>query len=151
MVGPLTLQQFLWIGGAAALSVFSFYTFTFFLWIVITVVVGLVAVALAFIKIHGRDLPHVLAAAFIYIWKPRTYTWRRGLPKEDQVDTSSLRRLEALRRKAKMQEKLQSVKTFVTTKTKRSSNQIRGEQKKEQYETVKYMTGEEEKARRVDY
>lgn len=151
IVGPLTLKQFLWIAAAAALSVFSYYTFTLFLWALISIIAGLVAVALAFIKIQGRDLPTVLWAALWYVWKPKTYTWKREAPRAEVLDTSSLERLQALRRKAELQEKIGSLKTFILTKASRSRHHIRGEQKREEYQTVRYLTGEEEKARKVDY
>ena len=151
IVGPLNLKQSLYIGAAAALSVFSYYTFTLFLWAFISIVAGAAAVALAFIKVNGRDLPTVLLSALWYVWKPKTYTWKREAPKSEVLDTSSLERLQALRRKAQLQEKIGSLKTFVLTKAARSRHHIRGEQKREEYETVKYLTGEEEEARKVDY
>ncbi len=151
VVGPFTLKQFMYIAIAAGISLFSFYTFTFFLWIVISGVVGGAALALAFVKIHGRELPMVLFSAARFLWAPRTFTWQRELAKTETVDTSSLERLQALRQKAAMQEKLNSLKTFITTHAKRGKDQIRGNQEKPRYESVERITGEEEIARKVDY
>ena len=93
----------------------------------------------------------MLFSAFRFLSNPRTYTWRREFEKAESIDTSSLERLQALRQKAEMQEKLTALKTFITTYAKRGGEQIRAEQRKERFETVQYMTGEEEKARKIDY
>ncbi|MAF79811.1 hypothetical protein CL629_01900 [bacterium] len=152
IVGPLTLKQFLYIGGAAAISLISYYTFTYFLWVIISLVVGAAAIAFAFVKINGREFSHVITAGFGYIWKPKTYTWKREVVKDQTIDTSSLEKLQAARKQAQLQEKMNSLKTFVLTKASRTRHHIKGEQKKDQqYETVKYLTGEEEKAKKVDY
>ena len=151
IVGPLTLKQFLYIGGAAAISLISYYTFTYFLWVIISLMVGAIAIVFAFVKINGREFSHVVTAGLGYVWKPKTYTWKREATKDQTIDTSSLEKLQAARRQARLQEKLGSLKTFVLTKTSRTRHHIKGEQKKESYETVKYLTGEEEKAKKVDY
>lgn len=151
IVGPFTLKQFLYLVVAAGISLFSFYTFTFFLWIVITGFVGGIALALAFVKIHGRELPMVLVSALHFVWSPRTYTWKREVMKTESIDTSSLERLQALRQRAEVQEKLRALKTFIMTRAKRTKEQIHAEQERPRYQTVERITGEEEVAKKIDY
>ena len=151
VVGPLTLPQFLYLAGAVAVSALSFRVFTYFLWIIITIFLGAFALALAFIKIHGKDLIYVLFHALGYAWKPRVYAWRREEVKYYTIDTSGLEKIEAMRRKMNMQEKIKAITLFVTTKTSRTPHQIKGEQERARYQRVRYLTGEEEVAKRVDY
>ena len=152
IVGPLTLRQFIILVSAAGISLFSFYTFAFFLWILITLFVGIFAVALAFIKLHGQDLSSVFFHAFRFFWRPRLYTWQREVfSKTQTIDTSALERLETLRRQAGAQAKLNALRTFITTRVARSKDRIRAEQERPKFQTVERITGEEEVARKVDY
>ncbi len=150
IVGPLTLKQFGFLAAAGLVSLIAYNIFNFFLWFMITVIVGVAAIALAFIKINGRDLPNVAYSAFFYLWKPRTYTWQRGQTNMEMIDTSSIDKIEAIRKKMGLEEKIRSVMLLVTASKERSEAMIRGEQARG-YEEVRAFTGETEKAKRVDY
>lgn len=149
IIGPLTLRQFMYIAIAGIISFACFYIFKFFLWIMITIPLGIIALAFAFIKINGQELPKLLFSAFIYTWQPKIYVWKREA-EYATFDTSSLEKIEALRSRMGLQEKLQSIKLFITTKATFSPNQIK-ERQKEKYEVVRYLTGEAKVAKKVDY
>ncbi len=148
IVGFLTLAQFLYLAGAALISFVGFRVFSFFFWLLLTLVVGTAAVLLAFIKINGQSFPKLLAAAFNYFWKPRTYTWQRKAP-ETTIDLEKIEAIESARNSMHIQEKLKSIALSVTT-GKFFLKQPQSEER-ERYETVMRLTGEREQAKRIDY
>jgi len=148
IVGPLTLAQFLYLAGAALVSFIGFRIFNFFLWILLTLIVGAVAVCLAFVKVNGQGLPKILVAALHYFWAPRVYTWQRRMP-QTTIDLKNIEAIENTRKNMRVQEKLKSIALSVATgkfffKKPESEDQNR-------YETVVYLTGERKQAKRVDY
>lgn len=149
IVGQLTLRQFGFLAVAGVISLISYNLFNLFLWIMISIIVGSIGVALAFVKVNGRDLFDVAVSAFWFLWRPRTYTWQRTDSKET-IDTSSLEKIEAIRKKMGLQERLKSAAFGVIASKKRDAQSIRGEQSRN-FQTVSHLTGEREKARRVDY
>lgn len=77
IVGPLTLKQFLYLGGAAVLLLFFWFLFEFFLWLLLAIPVTVFAGALAFLKVNNRPLIHYVKGAIFYMLKPRLYLWSR--------------------------------------------------------------------------
>jgi len=145
IVGFLTLFQFLYLAGAGVIGYASFYVFSFFIALLITIVVGIVAIAFAFVKINGREFPRLVADAFGYVWNPRVYTWQRISPQT----SVNFEEIENARGRMSLQEKLKSVALSVTTgKFFKSAS---GSGDGEKYETVVYLTGETGRAKRVDY
>ncbi len=148
IIGPLTLEQFFYIGGAGILSFFCFYVFNFFFSLLLTIIFGGAAIALAFVKINGQAMPAIIKSALSFLWQPRTYTWQRAVT-EAVLDTSELEKLEETRSKMSFQEKLKSIALDVTTGKIFSPKKRRDE--RERYQTVTRLTGEREVAKRVDY
>jgi hypothetical protein len=149
IIGPFTIEQFLYVAGAGVLSFFSFYIFNFILSFLLTVVFLGTALALSFVKVNGQRMPSVIMSAFSYMWRPRTYTWQRAVT-EAVLDTSELEKLEEMRNKMSVQEKLKSIALSVATGKIFSPNKWRREDE-ERYQVVKRLTGEREMAKRVDY
>ncbi len=73
IVGPLTIQQFLYIAGGFLIIFTSFFFFVQWLWIFTSAITATVALSLALVKYNGRPLPVVAAAAFRYLIGPKTY------------------------------------------------------------------------------
>ncbi|PIS17394.1 MAG: hypothetical protein COT59_00885 [Candidatus Nealsonbacteria bacterium CG09_land_8_20_14_0_10_42_14] len=83
IVGPLTFQQFIFVGLAAAICFFFYFTLPFYFFILATIVIMLGGVALAFVKIGGRSLPVILKNFFFFSLSPKIYLWKKktgGLP-----------------------------------------------------------------------
>lgn len=85
IVGPLTLKQFLYLAGNAALA-YVFYTI-----IPIAAIGVLVAIAflsfgglLAFYKYNNRPFIKVVSSVFFYYFRPRLYIWRPRKIKEEK-------------------------------------------------------------------
>jgi len=74
--GPLTLKQFVYVGGGAG--------FGFLLWNYLPVILAVplalgvvgVAVALAFVKVNKKPLIIVMEAAFMYFIHSKLYLWK---------------------------------------------------------------------------
>ncbi|HXF44227.1 MAG TPA: PrgI family protein [Candidatus Paceibacterota bacterium] len=149
IVGPLTLEQFLYMAVAGALSFISYYIFNFLFWFMISAVMFIIAIGLAFVKINGQSLPQVLKAGFLYVWNPRTYTWQRAV-KIDKTDLSELEKLEEIRNRIGFQQKLKSIAQNIATGKIFSPKKLR-EEEGEQFQVVTRLTGEKEVAKRVNY
>ena len=81
--GVLTLKQFLIIAAATGFSFIFYFIFTSLAWLIMTSLVGVIAVGVAFVKIQGRSMPTLMAAAFHYYWQPRFYLWRAEKPESE--------------------------------------------------------------------
>lgn len=153
IVGFLTLIQLFYIGVAGILSFIFSYIFSFGAWILFSILVVGLAVALAFVEINGQPFPKFIKNAFVFAWNPRRYLWQREIPKAT-VDVSHIEKLEALRQRMKIQEKIKSVALGISTGKLFSLDAFRNrdiEEEKGRYQVVTYLTGERKLAKRMDY
>jgi len=77
IVGPLTFEQVIFMGIAAAISVFLYFTVPFATFIIATTLIIGVALALAFFKIEKTPLPIVIKNLFVFTLNPKIYLWKR--------------------------------------------------------------------------
>jgi len=76
--GPLTLKQALYIAGAAGVALAA-YTRLGFMWaILLGTPVGILAFALAFVKVNDRPFVSTFYAAVFYYIKNKLYLWKKG-------------------------------------------------------------------------
>lgn len=82
IIGPLTFQQFIFIGIAGAICFIFYFTLPFFIFILVSAIVMLGGFSLAFLKSGGRTLPIILKNFFGFSMSPKIYLWekRAGLP-----------------------------------------------------------------------
>ena len=82
IVGPLTFQQFIFIGIAGAICFVLYFTVPFFIFILFSIVIMGGGAALAFLKSGGRSLPVVLKNFLSFSLTPKMYLWKKkgGLP-----------------------------------------------------------------------
>lgn len=157
IVGPLTLRQFLYLAGGFGISMFFYFTVNFFIWIIITLIVGVLAISLAFVKINGQPFLRILLAMINFYLKPQVYVWqpeRPELPKTEEniKKTISLDLIDVFEKiiagisLKKTEEKVMFGGSPNTQKAKRLF-----ENTKERYEIFKKISGEKTIARRVDY
>jgi len=149
IVGFLTLPQFLYLAGAGLLSFIAFNIFSFFLWIIVTVLFGTLGIALAFVKLNGQDMPHLMLAAGSFFWKPHMYTWQRA-SSETVFDLGDVERVQELRSTISIQEKLKSVALGITTGKLFQGNH-EPQKGVARAEVVTFLTGERKVAKRIDY
>ena len=154
LIGFLTLGQFGYIAVASLILFALYFTLQFPVWIILTLLIGGAAGMLAFGKLNGQSFPDMLRHAFRFAWNPRRYVWEREIPKA-QLDISHIEKLEALRQRMKIEEKIKSVALGITTGKLFSLDQFRqserGEKEKEHFQVVTYLTGERKLAKRIDY
>lgn len=79
IVGPLTFQQFIYVGIAAGVSFFLYFTVHFFIFVVSSIILFSVGTALAFIQIGGRPLPEIIKNFFGFSFAPKLYLWKKKM------------------------------------------------------------------------
>lgn len=84
IIGPLTLKQFLYLLGAAAVGIIGWSLLHIALFVLTALPIAGLFVAMAFVKINERPLPIVLLAAINYYLKPRLYLWRK-VPEQQPI------------------------------------------------------------------
>lgn len=157
IVGPLTLRQFLYLAGGFLISIIFYFTVNFGVWIFITLIVGAIAVTLAFVKVNGQPILHIGMAFLSFYLKPHIYVWqpeKPEIPKSEEnikknisVDLVNLveKIISGLSLK-KVSERVMVGSLSSTPKSKRLF-----ENTKERYELFKKISGEKTAARRIDY
>jgi hypothetical protein len=154
VVGPFTIRQFLFIGGAAGLSFLLFFMVKTAIWAVITIFLAGFSFALAFVKVNGQPLIKVILSALHFYWQPQRYVWQPenpGLPK----DESTLKPL------AQGKFSLENIvsgtglknvwQNLQTGKKSLSPAGLLDSLKNEKYEIFSRKSGERQAGRRIDY
>lgn len=77
VIGPLTVKQALYIGGAVVIIVLANINFEPYLFWPIAIFVGGFSLLLAFAKINEQPLPTIVKNAVLYVVRPRLYVWQR--------------------------------------------------------------------------
>ena len=80
VAGPLTLKQFLYLGGVGVAIFFLYYFmaekhFMLFLLITGSLIIG--GISLAFIKVNGRPLSFLIISFLYYITSSRMFLWHK--------------------------------------------------------------------------
>jgi hypothetical protein len=145
IIGPLSLNQFIFFLIAAGISFIAYQFFEFFIWLIITLIVFGLAIFLAFVKINGEPSNKIILHFFKFTVNPKIYVWQRQIS-EKKIELTE-NEIQDIRKKISFSEKLNSfsLKTLV------GKIILPPEEKKKDYEIVTFITGEKEKARRVDY
>lgn len=159
IAGPLTLRQTLFLLGAGGIAFIGYFLFQFWLWLIIAVIVGVMAISLAFLKYNGQPMIKIIFSALSFLWKPRLYLWQRETI--EKVITLSEEDIAAKRKSLKdFSLEMPSVKklwaNLTTTKNPIPKREKRIPVKKiEQYDeffdVFRKLTGEKEVVKRVDY
>ena len=77
IVGPFTLQQFLWVAGGAAFVFLLFTLVKGVLFFVFAVPIAAIFLALAFLKIDGVPLIVYLSYSVAYFTNPKKYIFKK--------------------------------------------------------------------------
>ena len=98
LIGPLTLKQFLYLLGGAAVGFFSYLFLAFWLWLILFAPVAVLALAFAFYKPNGLRFERVFLSAVNWFLNPRYYFWQ----KEEKMREVDLDFLEGEKKPAKV-------------------------------------------------
>jgi MFS family permease len=155
IVGPLTLKQFFYIGGAAGIILVGYFLLQTWLWILTSLVAVVLAIVLAFVKYNGQSTPIVVKAAFRFFWKPRFYVWRTKNAEVKPIEIPKIPRPGA----GANARGLKGLLFQLSTTTKRITSREKDltflsathKKSKEEVTVLQRSTGERTAARRVDY
>jgi len=100
IVGPLTFEQFLYIGTAGCLSFVFYYTLPFSLFFMGAAIAFSVGAGLAFGRINGRPIPVMLKNLVFFTLGPKMYLWKRkaGPPPRMAKEEPVIKKVEETRR-----------------------------------------------------
>jgi hypothetical protein len=160
IIGPLTLKQFLYLAAAGVIVFLLFWILKTWLWFIAAAILGTAAAALAFIKYNGRPLTVILTAALNYLWKPRSFIWKKTEEAAKMPEIKLRPVPEEKPAKPLLQSLWLKMHTAVSRpKTAASAPVIIHEKLKglaaekhvKTFEILRKMTGERQAAKRVDY
>ncbi len=78
IVGPLTFQQFIYLGAAAAICIVFYYTAPFYVFFISLVVLIGGGSILAFVKINGIPVPIIIKNFFYFSLSNKMYLWKKA-------------------------------------------------------------------------
>jgi hypothetical protein len=152
IVGPFTLRQFIYIGSAALLVFFLYFTVAQWLWLALSAVIIGLGVSLALVKINGRPLPATILSLSSFLWQPQEYVWQ---PESTAMrkNATALKSIfgEGTIRKVVYGLALRGAWEQVQTGGRGASEGKEPQTFQERYQLVQRVTGERRAARRVDY
>jgi hypothetical protein len=79
--GPLTAKQFIYVAGGAGLCYAAYNYLPFYISIFIILIIGGLALALAFYRVNNQPFIFILEAAVKYFFSQKFYVWRK-VPKK---------------------------------------------------------------------
>lgn len=87
VIGPLTLRQFIYIAAGAILVLIVGYMLPLSYAVYLIIIIAVVAIALAFVKVDGITLPHMIALAAYYLISPKRYYYHaQETAAKDELD-----------------------------------------------------------------
>jgi len=89
IIGPLTLRQFIYIGGAGGLCIIFFVYLPLIVAIILSALVAGLAAALAFYKINGKPLINVIEAGFNYYTGAKLFLWKHEEPSAEKQSAAA--------------------------------------------------------------
>lgn len=96
IIGHLTIKQSLYVGLAALLIVGLYQIFAGLVFYFLAALVGALGASLAFLKINERPLPVVGKNFFLYLFRPKLYTWKREPPAKPKTTEEEIKKPEVL-------------------------------------------------------
>ncbi|MGB4076337.1 MAG: PrgI family protein [Minisyncoccia bacterium] len=77
IIGPLTLRQFIYVGGGAGLVAIFLLLLPLVIAVVLAIPVAALAAALAFYKVNGKPFIEILEFGLYYFLSRRLYLWKK--------------------------------------------------------------------------
>jgi len=121
VVGPLTFRQFLYLAGPGAIAFFSYFTLPFSTFLIIAILMGMLGLALGFVKVGGKSLPALLSSFFLFSIAPKKYIWKKERtvikPSQVQYKNPEVNLEESTKREIKLvqQSKIKDLATKIET------------------------------------
>lgn len=77
IISFVTFRQFFYLVGAGAIIFISYYALPFVVFVVVAVVIGVLALGLAFFKIDGVPVLEIATHSIGFLGKTKNYTWHK--------------------------------------------------------------------------
>jgi hypothetical protein len=157
VVGPFSLRQFAYVGGAALASGICYFFLQTWLFLIIALVLVGGSLALSFVKINGQPLVKVATAAFYYYWKPQMYVWKPEHPAATasrRAPVATVRELPPIQTIAQgdsLHKSWENLQTGTPETKEMSARQFVEKKMAERYQIFQRDSGDRMAARRVDY
>jgi hypothetical protein len=160
IVGPLTLQQFLYITVSTIVVFFLYFVLATWLWVIVGIIIEGAALTLSLVKVNGRPMRIVATSAFFYVWNPRVYIYHSSLeiatsaPAPEIQTALKANKTHPTSGLRSLLDKLTTTKQAIPNRESPLPEVLKAtsrESVKERYELIRKITGDEEVARRVDY
>ena len=84
IIGPLTLKQFMYLLGGAAVLLLGWFFLHVILFVLVALPLGALFTSMAFVTINGRPFPTVFANGINYYLKPHLYLWQKSKESKDK-------------------------------------------------------------------
>lgn len=154
IVGPLSLKQFAYIGGAAGAIMLLYFLVATWLWFLFSLIIAAAGVGLAFVKVNGKPLSKVLISAASFYWRPQVYLWQSGNHAEKteealESEVGGGLSLENIVRGAALWNVWRQVEVGSRASAEKAGLTLK--RMKERYEVFRGLSGERKAAKRVDY
>lgn len=151
IVGPFSLRQFLWVGGAAGISALLYFLIELWIWLPMAVIIMAIGVGFGLIKMNGRPLSRVALSAAHFFWSSRIYSWqpegsKTPMPGERGEKRSALYNIASGVALSSIWERVQTGTSDTDVKIKTSIDRM-----KEKYQIINKLSGERQAAKRIDY
>lgn len=82
VIGPLTFRQFVYLGIAAGISMLLYFIAPFGVFLISALALGLVSLALAFVKIGPKTMPALIVDLINFGFSTKTYIWKASKGKQ---------------------------------------------------------------------
>lgn len=157
VVGPFTLRQFAYVGGAALVSALAYFFLQTWLALIIALVLVGGSLALSFVKVNGQPLIRIVTAAASYYWKPQMYIWKPDHPVASaprRAPAAAVRELPPVATIAQgnsLHKSWENLQTGTPQTKEMSARQFIEKKMEERYQILQHDSGDRTAARRVDY
>lgn len=84
--GPLTFKQFAYIAGGGGIIFTLWKLLPIYAAIIPIIIVGVLAGALAFIKVNNRPFVEILESAFNFFFRDKLYIWKKDEQKQKKKE-----------------------------------------------------------------
>lgn len=152
IVGPLTLREFIYIGSAIGVDFILFFNLKLWLWFILAPLALGTGLALAYVKMNGRRLTQIIAAAFRYYWRPQIYVWQaeqHASPKMARPAEEGSSPLQKMIAGFALKQVWRAVSTG--SPAPETGGVPRKQAGGDHYQIFRKATGEQEVAKRIDY
>lgn len=144
IIGPFTLKQFGYLVVAGIITFITYYTLYWIIWLFLSATSVGVALAFAFVKIHGRTFDQITVSAIKFMLQPKLYIWQRR-PQEKEFSIEEAKgNVETVKTRVSAQNLIKDLSEKLITAKMPIPN-------KERFVQIQNATGEKEFAKKVDF